>query len=189
MTIKELVYANRSYRRFDGAHKIDMKTLESLVDLGRMSPFGGNVQSLRYILSVDDEKNDTIFKSLRWAKYLDTWFGPDNNERPTAYIVMLNKPSLFVNALVEVGIAAQSILLGAVELGLGGCMFRNIDKDQLRSDLNIGDEYEILMSLAIGKPIETIQIDVLEEGGDFKYWRDENKVHHVPKRKLEDIII
>jgi len=188
MTAKELVYANRSYRRFDEAHKIELDTLKELVDLGRMSPFGGNVQSLRYMLVCDDKTNTLVFETLGWAKHLENG-APVEGERPSAYIVMLNEIELFPNVLTEMGIAAQSILLGSVELGLGGCMFRNVNRTKLRERLNISEEYEILMVLAIGKPIETIQIDVLETGGDFKYWRDEKAVHHVPKRKLEDVIL
>jgi len=165
-----------------------MDILEALADLGRMSPFGGNVQSLRYMLSCDEKTNDAVFETLRWAKYFDNW-SPVIGERPTAHIVMLNKPELFPNAWTEAGIAAQSILLGAVEFGLGGCMFRNIDRKRLKQNLNISDEYEILMVLALGKPTEIIKIDVLEEGENYKYWRDEKLVHHVPKRKLEDVIL
>ena len=189
MKLKELVYANRSYRRFDETHYIDEKTLMDLVDLGRMSPCGGNVQSLRYMLSYDEKTNEAVFKTLGWAVHLKGAGTPCEGERPTAYVVMLNKTEQFPNAWTEAGIAAQSILLGAAELGLGGCMFRNIQRDQLKETLKISDEYEILMVLAIGKPIEVIQLEVLEEGGDFKYWRDEEKVHHLPKRKLEDLII
>ena len=189
MSIKELVYANRSYRRFDESHKIELRVLEELVDLARMSPCGGNVQSLRYMLSTNEETNEAIFETLGWAKHLLDWHGPAEGERPTAYIVILNKHALLSDARIDAGIAAQSMLLGAVERELGGCMFMNVNRNQLKQNLNITDEYEISMVLAIGKPIEVISVDVLEEGDDYKYWRDENKVHHLPKRKLEDLIM
>ena len=163
--------------------------LESLVDYGRMSPCGGNVQSLRYMLSADVKTNGKVFETLGWAKHLPDWSGPGEGERPTAYIIILNKKELWDDAWVDSGIAAQSILLGAAAIGLGGCMFRNVGRDKLRKNLNIPDKYDIYMVLAIGKPVEVISVDVLEEGGSYKYWRDENKVHHVPKRKLDDLIL
>jgi nitroreductase len=187
MTIKELVHKNRSYRRFDQTHVIKRDLLVSFVDLARMSPFGGNVQSLRFILTTTD--TDKVFETLGWAKYLTDWDGPRDGERPTAYITILNDPALFPNALAEAGIAAQSILLGATSMGLGGCIFRNINKIKLAETLNISDKYEILMVLAVGKPTEQIKIVEIPENGDIKYWRDNNSVHHVPKRKLEDLII
>ena len=189
MSLKDLVFANRSYRRFDENHKIELATLEKLVDLARLSAFSGNVQSVRFVLSVDKSANTDIFDTLGWAKHFKDWRGPESGERPTGYIVILNRPADFDNAWVDAGIAAQSILLGAVELGLGGCMFRNVAREKLAKALNISDEYEILMVLAIGKPVEVVQIDTLEPGGDFRYWRDESGVHHVPKRKLEELII
>ena len=189
MNLKSIVYANRSYRRFDEAYKIDLATLTSLVDLARMSAFSGNVQSLRFMLAVDEPTNAAIFETLGWAKHFADWFGPGPGERPTGYIVILNRPADFADAWVDAGIAAQSILLGTVEAGLGGCMFRNVARTKLQKALNISGEYEILMVLAIGKPVEVVQVDTLEPDGDFRYWRDTDGVHHVPKRKLEDLII
>jgi nitroreductase len=87
------------------------------------------------------------------------------------------------------GIAAQNILLGAREKGLGGCILAAINRDKLREDLGIADRYEILFVLALGKPKENVVLEVLKPGGDVRYWRDEEGVHHVPKRTLEEIIV
>jgi nitroreductase len=166
-----------------------MDILEEMVDLGRMSPFGGNVQSLRYILSNDAETNGAIFNTLGWAKYLTDWDGPEIGERPSSYVIMLNETALFANAWCEAGIAAQSVLLGAAERGLGGCMFRNVKRDELTAVLGIEAKYEILMVLAVGKPTEKIVIEALDEGRDFKYWRDAQNTHYVPKRRLRDVVL
>ncbi|OPY10908.1 MAG: Nitroreductase family protein [Syntrophus sp. PtaB.Bin001] len=87
------------------------------------------------------------------------------------------------------GIAAQSILLGAVERGLGGCMIASIKRESLRKVLNIPEKYEILLVLALGKPGESVFLENLGPDGDIRYWRDEKGGHHVPKRPLADLIL
>jgi nitroreductase len=87
------------------------------------------------------------------------------------------------------GIAAQTILLGAVEKGLGGCMIASVYKDGLRQALKIPSHLEILLVLALGKPREKVVIDSLKPDGDVKYWCESNGVHHVPKRELDEIIL
>ncbi|HOW99588.1 MAG TPA: nitroreductase family protein, partial [Deltaproteobacteria bacterium] len=85
--------------------------------------------------------------------------------------------------------AAQSILLGACSKGLGGCMIASVKRGGLREALAIPKRYEILLVIALGKPAEEVRIEEMGEGADVAYWRDENGVHHVPKRSLDDIIL
>jgi nitroreductase len=87
------------------------------------------------------------------------------------------------------GIAAQTMLLGAVEKGLGGCMIGNIKQDRLRKVLQVPTHLRIRLVLALGKPAETVVLEELEAGGDIRYWRDQDGVHHVPKRKLDEVIV
>ena len=187
--IKELVYKNRSYRRFYQNEKIEMETLEELVDLARHSACGMNLQSLKYVLSCDPQINALIFKRLGWAGYLKDWKGPSEGEKPAAYVVLLGDTSIHKDFFCDHGIACQSILLGAVEKGLGGCILATINRDGLRKDLTINDEYQILLIVALGKPREEVRVEYIETGDDIKYWRDENSVHHVPKRPLQEIIV
>ena len=187
--LKDLVTKNRSCRRFHQDFTIEEKTLIELVNLARLSASAGNLQSLKYILSCESEKNSKIFKYLRWAAYLKDWPGPSEGERPSAYIVVLGDNLIGTNFYCDHGIAAQSILLGAVEKGLGGCILASIDKDGLRNALNIAKNFEILLVIALGKPKEKVVIENLRPDGDIKYWRDKDGTHHVPKRSLDDIII
>ncbi|MBW1891454.1 MAG: nitroreductase family protein [Deltaproteobacteria bacterium] len=187
--LKELVYKNRSYRRFHQNDKIAMETLEELVDLARHSACGANLQSLKYILTCDPETNEQIFSKLGWAAYLKGWKGPSEGEKPAAYIVLLGDTSIYKNFFCDHGIACQSILLGAVEKGLGGCILASVNRDGLRKDLSIEDKFEILLVVALGRPLEKVKLEYIEPGGDIKYWRDENSVHHVPKRPLQEIIV
>jgi nitroreductase len=186
--LKDLIYKNRSYRRFHQDERVSIETLKELVDLARHTASGANLQSLKYILSCEPVTNDKIFKRLSWAAYLKDWKGPAEGERPSAYLVVLGDTRIHTNFFCDHGIACQSILLGAVEKGLGGCMLASIDRQGLAKDLGIEEHFEILLTVAIGRPLETVMIEYIEAGGDIKYWRDENGVHHVPKRPLDEII-
>ncbi len=186
--IKDLILKNRSYRRFHQDTPISMETLKELVDLARISNSGANKQPLKYILVCDPEINAKIFDQIGWAGALKDWPGAEDGERPTAYIIVLRDTSIGM-AGVDHGIACTNILLGAVEKGLGGVMLATVKKDVVGADLDIDEKYEILLVVALGKPKEIVQLDAVDEGGSIVYWRDDNQVHHVPKRKLEDIIV
>ncbi len=187
--IKDLIKRNRTYRRFYEDFEIKRNALEELVDLARLSASAANRQPLKYILSYKKNKNDIIFPTLAWAGYLKDWLGPIEGERPSAYIIMLYDTEINKNYWCDPGIAAQSILLGATEKGLGGCIFASVKRDELRSALKIEERYEILYVLAIGKPKEKVVLETVGPEGDIKYWRDSQGVHHVPKRALKEIII
>ncbi len=187
--IQELVLKNRSYRRFYQNVHVETKTLKELVNLARLSPSGANRQSLKYILSNTQESNVKIFNTLGWAGYIKSWDGPPEGEKPGAYIVMLKDLSVGASLPQDEGIAAQSILLGAVEKGLGGCIIVNVNRKELAAKFDLQDNYEIVLVIALGRPKEEVVIENMDQSGDVKYWRDENGVHHVPKRALDEIII
>jgi nitroreductase len=187
--ITELVKENRSYRRFYEDHAVNPETLKEFVNLARMSASGANLQPLKYILSCNPRINAEIFSCLAWAGYLKDWPGPQEGERPAAYIVVLGDTNISESAGCDHGIAAQTILLGAREKGLGGCMLGSIDRKALSDSLNIPSQLKILLVLAIGKPREQVVLETVGSDNSIRYWRDKEGVHHVPKRKLEDIIV
>ncbi|HXZ29755.1 MAG TPA: nitroreductase family protein [Dehalococcoidia bacterium] len=166
-----------------------LATLKELVDLGRLSASATNAQPLKYVLCSDRQKNSLIFPRLTWARFLTNWPGPAEGERPSAYILILGDTEISRFWDYDAGIAAQSILLGATEKGLGGCMIANIDRPGLRGALEIPPRYEILLVLALGKPKEKVVIETVGPDGNTKYWRDGKGVRHVPKRPLDEIII
>ena len=188
--IADLIKKNRSYRRFYQDRVLNIGTLLDLADLARLSASAANLQPLRYILSVDSQKNLDIFSCLGWAAYLKDWNGPKDGERPSGYIIILSdseKANDYVG--YDCGIASQSILLGAIEKGFAGCMIASIKRQQLRSLLNIDDRFKILLVIAIGEPKEEVVIESVNSDNNIRYWRDSGGVHHVPKRNLKDIII
>jgi nitroreductase len=187
--LRDLVLSNRSYRRFEESHQVSHETLVELVGLARCTPSAANRQPLKYILSADQKTNDCIFPCLLWAAYLKDWQGPAPGERPTAYIIILIDETIAKDWWCDDGIAAQTILLGAVEKGLGGCMIGSINKEKLRRELAIPGHLKIRLVVALGKPAEDVVLEDLEPGGDIRYWRDKEGVHHVPKRTLAELII
>jgi nitroreductase len=186
--LKDLIIKNRTYRRFYQDTKIERQTLRELVDLARLSASAANLQPLKYMLCCEPEKNALVFPHLSWAGYLKDWSGPAEGERPSAYIIILGDTEISRSFGCDHGIAAQSIILGATEKGLGGCMIGTVQRQELRKALDIPVHYEILLVLALGKPKEKVVIESVAQDGDVKYWRDAQGVHHVPKRSLDEII-
>ena len=188
MKLIELIHKNRSYRRFYQEHAISMDDLRTMIEAARLSGSGRNLQPLKHILSNTPALNAQIFESLGWAGYLTDWAGPVEGERPSAYIVQLLDASIAATPYFDPGICAQSILLQAVELGYGGCMIGSFKPDALRTILGLPESLTVVLVIALGKPKEEVVIDPMVNG-DVKYWRDEQQVHHVPKRGLDELII
>jgi len=186
--LKELILKNRSYRRFDQSAIVPMRLLRDMVEAARLSASARNMQPLRYMLFNDSYSCGKIFPTLAWAGYMKEWSGPEDGERPSAYIVQLGDLELTNDWWCDDGIAAQSMLLTAVEQGFGGCIIGSVQREKLRANLNILERFKIIQVLALGKPAEEVVIDDMVNG-DIKYWRDEEGIHHVPKRALDELII
>ena len=162
---------------------MDTKTLRELIDLARLSPSAANRQALKFILSNDPQKNALVFANLR----IDN--DPIEGERPSAYVIILHDTRIQAWAHVDLGIAAQTIHLGAVEKGFGGVMVGNIEKDGLRKALDIPAHFEILLVLALGKPKEEMVIETMGADGSLQQWWDDKRARHVIKRPLDDVIV
>ena len=188
MSLRQLIEKTRTVRRFDESQTVSSEMLVSLVDLARLSASGANRQPLKYILVTEPGLREQVYPCLAWAGYLANWEGPAAGERPSAYIIILGDKEISDSFGVDHGIASQSIMLGATEAGLAGCIIASVKKERLRSALEIPRDYEILLVLALGKAAEEVVLETAADN-DIKYWRDEKGVHHVPKRSLEEIIL
>ena len=189
MMIRDLVIKNRTYRRFRQNVAVERETLRELVDLARLSASAANMQPLKYVLSCELQRNALIFRHLGWAGYLRDWPGPAEGERPSAYIIVLVDTQISEFADCDHGIAAQSILLGAAEKDIAGCMIGTVKRRELAEALDIPSRYKILLVLALGKPAETVVLDTAAPDSGIEYWRDADGVHHVPKRPLDELIL
>lgn len=187
--IKDLVCRNRSYRKFDQAKALAKESLVQMVALARCSPSAANLQNLRFWLVNEPDECAKVFPHLKWANYLRNWDGPMPGEQPTGYIILLSPQNCTKFHYLDAGIACQSILLGAVEMGYGGCIIASVDREKIHSSLNIPEGLEILLVIALGVPAEQVVIEDIKDDGDIEYWRDANEVHHVPKRSLASLIL
>lgn len=183
----DLIRKTRSFRRFVEDEPIAMETMRYLVDLARLGGSARNVQPLKYVLVNSPALKAKIFPHLGWAGYLKEWTGPQEGERPAAYIVCLLDTRLSKEADCDLGIATQNLLLGAAEKGLGGCRIASLAPG-LRDVFDLDDHLQVLQVIALGRPAETVFLNEQGPGEDIKYWRDTDQVHHVPKRPLQDII-
>ena len=140
------------------------------------------------MLSCSPAWNAKIFETLAWAAYLKDWPGPVPGERPTAYVVVLLDTTIVTGADIDVGIAAQTILLAAVEQRLGGCMFGAVKREQLAASLGLPPHLAIALVIALGKPVEKVVLEDCPADGSIRYYRDPGAVHHVPKRPVGELI-
>jgi nitroreductase len=185
----DLVLKSRSYRRFDPETPVPMQTLEELIELARLCPSAANKQPLRFILCNAPADNAAVFNCLKWAAYLTNWDGPGPAERPAAYILMVNTVKNWDFAAFDLGIMAQTMLLGAVERGFGGCMLGALDRTRLGAHFALLPDMEVRLVLALGRPAEDVRVVDLPEDGSIRYWRDETGTHFVPKRSLDELIL
>ena len=191
MKLKELVIRNRSYRGYDHSRKVTREELMEMADCARLAASSVNRQPLKYVLVYEPETVAAVQKTTRWAKGLPELQLTHPGKEPTAFIVICQDLTVSDNLqryIRDVGIAAQTILLAAVEMGLGGCMIGNYLREDLIRALDLHADLVPMLVVAVGRPDETIVLTDVGEDGSTAYYRDENDVHYVPKRALEDVI-
>ena len=190
--IKDLVQKNRSYRGYDESRKVTREELVHLVECARLAPSSVNMQPLRYYLIHTQEELDLLQPLTNWARALPELTLPHPGHCPTGFVVICQDTNLnpsIPRFQKDIGSVAQTMLLAAVEMGLGGCMIGNYDAGKVKAALNLAENLAPVLIVAIGKPDETIVLTDVGPNGETNYYRDENDVHYVPKRSLDDLII
>jgi len=187
--IRTLTRKSRSTRRFQEERLLPEGHIIGLIDIARFCPSARNRQPLKYIISVDPEETKEIASALLWALDLPDWDGPSLGERPPAYITIVAPEKCSPDPAIDLGIAAQTILLAAAEQGISGCMFGSIKREEMKRILPVPEGYEILLVIALGYSAEEIRLEPIGDDGDTRYWRTADGVHHVPKRSLVDCLV
>lgn len=186
--LKDLLAKNRSYRRFRQCERMSEEELTELVGLTSLCASGRNAQALKYVIVHDEGECARVFPHLAWAGYLTDWAGPVEGERPAAYLIQVLDTRIVENCLCDDGIQAQTILLGAAEKGRGGCIIKAFKNEALRETLALPDYLKIMYVIALGTPAEQVVLETMQTE-DYKYWRDAQGVHHVPKRSVDELIV
>lgn len=184
----DLLYKARSYRNFDPTVKYTAQEMKELINLCRFTPSTANTQSVKFAYACDDKLCGKVFPLLRWAGYL-TEKPPYDGNVPSAYILLCCDLNIAEKPIeIDVGICAQTLVLGAMEKGIGACMIGSFNKEEMSSLFSLPENLYPRLIIALGKPNEKI---VLEDAvqGDIKYYRDKDRTHFVPKRALEEILI
>jgi nitroreductase len=170
----------RTIRRFQ-QKPVPKELLDKLLDAGRLAPVGGNIQPLEFIAVNDPEVVARVFPHTRWAGYLKNGT-PQAGEEPTAYLVILQNKAIRAPAAdQDIGFAAESIILTALDEGVASCAMGALDRPGIEEVLGVPQDRQVALVIALGHPAETAVVEPMA-GDDVKYWRDEQGIHHVPKR-------
>jgi len=192
MTVYEAILKRRSIRRFKNK-AVPYEALEKCIDAGRLAPSGRNQQVCEYIVINDARVLPGIFENIGGsAKMPPEKGGPAPTQTPKAYTLVLANKTLEGDAnrrritLYDVGMAAENIILTALEQGIGACPILMFNEKDLKLILEIPDEYDIVLVIAMGYPDESPVADVATDSVNI--WVDDKGLRHVPKRKLSDIM-
>ena len=186
----DLIKKNRSYRGYDHSRKISREELLKMVEAARLCPSSVNRQPLKFHLVYEEDKVAAIQAETGWARGLPEMTLPHPGKEPTAFIIICQDTDIDPNLSRyhrDVGIVAQTMLLQAAEMDLGGCMIGSFRADSAQAAAGLPENIRPMLIVAIGKSDEEIILtDVVD--GNTAYYRDEDDRHYVPKRALEDII-
>lgn len=187
MNVYDAIMKRRTIRKFE-QKKIDKKELVKLVDCARVAAYGANMQPLKFAVIDNEQTLEKIFPLTKWAGYLVDGT-PKQDERPTAYIAVLGDAMIKPNKTYEVesGAAVTTMMLAAVEMGLGSCWLGAIQREEIKKLINLEEHLDVVYLLALGYPKQESCMTDIEE--DIKYFEDENGVIHVPKRSLEEVLV
>ena len=187
LSLDKLLTRNRSYRGYDNSYIVRPDQLRRIISVATKIPSARNSQLLRF-RPVTHEEAAKVSPYIRLGGALKDIKLPFEGTEPRAFVVVCaatDAPDHYV--YIDLGIAAQSMLLQAVEIGLGGICIGAFDKAAVKESLAL--PYEPLLVVAIGKPNEKIELVEIHEGENKNYWRNEEGVHFVPKIALDELIL
>ena len=189
MSLNELLTTSRTCRHFQKGAGLSEATLSDLVDLARISPSARNAQVLRYAIVADAAARRQMFGLITMGGALTESQRPTADQEPGGYIVILAPEKLDAFGLMDVGIAAQSVNLAANDRNLACCMIGAFNKPGVRALLEIPADLDPRLVLALGAPAQKRELAPLNADGSTTYFLDDEGVHRVPKRSLDEVLV
>ena len=185
-SLDTLLLHNRSYRGFDRDYVVHRRQLDAMIAVNVKVASSVNMQRLRFRPVVQGPEADAVNKYIRMGRGLPHLQLPFPGREPEAFIVVCSIAAENPGIDIDLGISVQSMLLKAVEMGLGGLIIRNFDREPIREALAL--PYEPICVIAVGKPAEHIELVPVHEGEQLQYYRRDG-VHYVPKLTAEDLTL
>lgn len=188
--LKDLIDKSRSHREFVPDVTVPRERLEAWLLNASHCPAAMNLQTLKYKIVDSADGIAELLKLTHWATSLSNKKLPPEGHGPAVFIVMCHDSSIAPLKpifMIDVGICAQTVMLSAAEDGYGGCIIGSGSAEALKASLSLSEKLEPVLVLGLGVPEDKVVLTQLTES--TKYWRDENNVHYVPKRSLDEIII
>lgn len=181
MNVIEAIQSRRSIKHYDTNHKMTQAETESLLSLAILSPTAFNIQHWRFVAVTDPVLRQQI-RAVSWnqaqieeaslliilAADLQAWA-----KQPSRY--WANAPQAVQDHLLPAighyyenndrvqrdeamrscGIAAQTIMLAAKEMGYDTCPMDGFDFDAVAKLINLPADHTPVMFITVGKAIKT----------------------------------
>lgn len=178
----------RSYRRFK-QEKISEEILYELVETAGKRSSAMNKQPLRYIIADSEEIVEKIQPCIHWAAKLPKEIGtPKKDERPTAFIIILEPVKSNSMTNIDIGIALDTMAITAWSHNIGSCIINSVNRKKLSEIISIPEYFSIGPILALGYPIHKSTIVKPEREHGLDYYVDDDRNYYVPKHPLEEIV-
>lgn len=185
-SLVSLLKKNRSYRGYDPAYKVSVSALEQMVAVNMLLPSAKNQQALRFKLVTEETGAEKVLENIKLGGMLPELHLPFPGTEPKAFIIICTTVPDSKMLHVDVGIAAQSMLLKAVDMGYNGLIIGAFNAKNITEKFSL--PYPPVLILAIGKGNEKIELTEISADDSHAYWR-ENGTHFVPKVRWQELII
>lgn len=174
MELTEAIRRRRMVRAFTAA-PVDPAVLDGLVDLARRAPSAGNAQACRFLVL---DRPDAVARywdatlpperraTFRWPGLVAAPALVIVAVRPDAYVERYAEPDKAATGLgedaarwpvpywwVDAGAAVEHLLLGAVDAGLGACLFGLFDHEPaVAAAFGVAPGWRLVATIALGHP-------------------------------------
>ncbi len=140
MEVLEAIKTRRSIRSFK-AQPISDEDAVKILEAARWAPSGGNRQAWAFIYVKDPQV-------LRMVRNCSTGF---YGNAAAAMVIGMAGGARGIG-LLDVGFAAENILLAAQALGIGSCPIASFNKEAVKKIVNGPEDWEPVLLISLGYP-------------------------------------